>query len=42
METRKLGLAGVGVSAVGLGTNQFGHRVDQAGATAILDKAQEL
>lgn len=30
------------VSALGLGTNQFGRVVDEAGAKAILDRAQEL
>jgi aryl-alcohol dehydrogenase-like predicted oxidoreductase len=42
MEMRKMGLAGVRVSAVGLGTNQFGRRVDETGAAAVLDKAVEL
>jgi aryl-alcohol dehydrogenase-like predicted oxidoreductase len=42
MEYRQLGPAGVRVSAIGLGTNQFGGKVDQAGVTAILDRAGEL
>jgi aryl-alcohol dehydrogenase-like predicted oxidoreductase len=37
-----MGLAGVRVSPVGLGTNQFGRRVDQSGATAIVHKALDL
>lgn len=42
MEYRQLGSAGVRVSAIGLGTNQFGGKVDQAGVQAILDQALEL
>jgi aryl-alcohol dehydrogenase-like predicted oxidoreductase len=42
MEYRQLGPAGLRVSAIGLGTNQFGGKVDQAGVTAILDRAGEL
>ena len=37
-----MGLAGVRVSAVGLGTNQFGRRVDERGAAAVVNKALEL
>jgi len=36
---RALGGTGVQVSALGLGTNQFGRVVDDAGAKAILDRA---
>jgi aryl-alcohol dehydrogenase-like predicted oxidoreductase len=42
MEMRTMGLTGVRVSAVGLGTNQFGRRVDETGVSAVLDKAVEL
>jgi aryl-alcohol dehydrogenase-like predicted oxidoreductase len=42
MDYRQLGPAGVRVSAIGLGTNQFGGKVDQAGVTAIIDQALEL
>jgi aryl-alcohol dehydrogenase-like predicted oxidoreductase len=41
VEYRQLGPAGLRVSAVGLGTNQFGGKVDQAGVTAIIDAAIE-
>jgi aryl-alcohol dehydrogenase-like predicted oxidoreductase len=41
VQYRPLGRTGVQVSVLGLGTNQFGRVVDAAGATAILDKAQE-
>jgi aryl-alcohol dehydrogenase-like predicted oxidoreductase len=39
---RTLGRTGVQVSTLGLGTNQFGRVVDEAGAKAIIDRAQEL
>ncbi len=42
MEYRQLGNSGVRVSVIGMGTNQFGNKVDQAGVHAILDAAQEL
>ena len=42
MEYRQLGPAGLRVSAIGLGTNQFGGTVDQPGVTAIIDQALEL
>lgn len=42
MEMRRLGRAGTRVSVLGLGTNQVGGKVDEAGAAAILDAAQEL
>jgi aryl-alcohol dehydrogenase-like predicted oxidoreductase len=32
---RRLGASGLVVSAVGLGTNRFGRKLDQAGATAV-------
>ena len=38
MEYRQLGPSGLRVSAIGLGTNQFGGKVDQAGVTAIIDR----
>ena len=42
MRYRALGRTGVQVSTLGLGTNQFGRVVDEAGAKAIIDRAQEL
>lgn len=42
MEYRQLGHAGVRVSVIGLGTNQFGGKVDQAGVNAIIDVALDL
>jgi aryl-alcohol dehydrogenase-like predicted oxidoreductase len=40
MNYRPLGRSGLMVSAVGIGTNAFGRRVDQAGVEEILDAAQ--
>jgi aryl-alcohol dehydrogenase-like predicted oxidoreductase len=42
MHYRALGRTGLQVSALGLGTNQFGRVVDDAGARAIIDRAHEL
>jgi len=42
VQYRPLGRTGVQLSALGLGTNQFGRVVDAAGAKAIIDRAQEL
>ncbi|KAB8145561.1 aldo/keto reductase [Chloroflexia bacterium SDU3-3] len=42
MDYRQLGSAGIRVSTIGLGTNQFGGKVDQATVTAILAEAREL
>jgi len=39
---RSLGRTGVQVSTLGIGTNQIGRVVDEAGAKALLDRAQEL
>jgi aryl-alcohol dehydrogenase-like predicted oxidoreductase len=39
MEYRNLGRAGVKVSAIGIGCNQFGGKVDKAGTKAIVQKA---
>jgi aryl-alcohol dehydrogenase-like predicted oxidoreductase len=39
MEYRKLGTAGLEVSVIGLGTNNFGRRVDAAGTARVLDQA---
>lgn len=42
MEYRQLGNAGVRVSVIGMGTNQFGNKVDQEGVNSILSAAREL
>jgi len=42
MEYRNLGKAGVKVSAIGIGCNQFGGKVDQAGTKAIVNRALEV
>jgi aryl-alcohol dehydrogenase-like predicted oxidoreductase len=42
MEHRRLGLAGIHVSEVGLGTNTIAAPVDQKGTMAIIDVAREL
>jgi aryl-alcohol dehydrogenase-like predicted oxidoreductase len=42
MEERKLGSSGLGVSALGLGTNNFGSRLDEAGARAVLEAALDI
>ena len=39
MEYRKLGNSGLKVSVIGLGTNQFGGKVDQQSVNAIVDVA---
>jgi aryl-alcohol dehydrogenase-like predicted oxidoreductase len=42
MEYRRLGNSGLEVSVVGLGTNNFGRRLDYAGAEAVVKKAIDL
>jgi aryl-alcohol dehydrogenase-like predicted oxidoreductase len=39
MEHRPLGASGVSVSVVGLGCNNFGHRIDKARAREVVDAA---
>src|SRR6476646_2852159 len=41
MRTRELGQGGPEVSVVGLGTNNFGMRVDYSGTVAVIDAALE-
>ena len=41
MEYRQLGHSGLEVSLIGLGTNNFGRRCDQAQSAAVLDQALE-
>ena len=42
MEQRRLGKAGMVVSAVGLGTNNFGGRADEEASLRVLDQALDL
>ncbi len=42
MEYRQLGNSGVRVSVIGMGTNQFGSKIDQAGVNDVLDAALDL
>ena len=42
MHYPSLGRSGLQVSAIGLGTNQFGGKVDQAGVNEIIDGAIDL
>ncbi|MCA9961442.1 MAG: aldo/keto reductase [Anaerolineales bacterium] len=42
MEYRQLGNSGVRVSVIGMGTNQFGGPVDQAGVNTAIDTALDL
>jgi aryl-alcohol dehydrogenase-like predicted oxidoreductase len=42
VQYRYLGRSGLQVSTIGLGTNQFGGKVDQAGVSQIIDAAIDL
>lgn len=42
MQYRQLGRSGVRVSTIGLGTNQFGGPLDQAGVNEVMAAAQDL
>lgn len=41
MEYRHLGTSGLQISAIGIGCNNFGRRVDAAGTAAVLNEARE-
>lgn len=42
MEYRQLGKSGVRVAIIGLGTNQFGGKLDQAGVSHVLDASLDM
>jgi aryl-alcohol dehydrogenase-like predicted oxidoreductase len=42
MEYRQLGNSGVRVSVIGMGTNRFGNKVEQAEVNSVLDAALDL
>jgi aryl-alcohol dehydrogenase-like predicted oxidoreductase len=42
MEYRRLGNSGLKVSAVGLGANNFGRRLDERGSARVIDQALDL
>ena len=42
MDTRNLGQSGLRVSTIGLGCNNFGGRLDEAGTRAVIHKAFDL
>jgi aryl-alcohol dehydrogenase-like predicted oxidoreductase len=42
MQKRRLGIAGPEISLVGLGTNNFGARIDLAASRLVVDKALDL
>ena len=41
MEYRQLGNSGLQVSAIGLGTNNFGGRLDAKSTARVMDRAQD-
>ena len=42
MDYRQVGRSGLQVSAIGLGTNNFGRRIDYEGSAAVIDQALDV